>query len=129
MSSDLNGLSGQIIAAAIEVHKELGGPGLLESVYEEALAVELGLCGLECRRQVPVRLGYKGAALKSLLFIDLLVEDTIVVEVKAVEKYNSIYQSQLLTYLRLGGYQLGLVINFGERVVKNGIHRVINSLE
>jgi len=128
MSSELNSLSSKVIAASIEVHKELGGPGLLESVYEEALATELELRGLECQRQVPVKIGYKGKELKSPLFIDLLIEKVLVVEVKAVEKYNQIYTSQLLTYLRLGRFQLGLVINFGEQVVKNGIYRVVNGL-
>ena len=126
---ELNPLSNHVLTAAIEVHRELGGPGLLEAVYEEALAAELGLRGVKCQRQVPVNVVYKGQKINSPLFIDLLVDGRLVVEVKAVEKFNPIYKSQLLTYLRLGNFQLGMVINFGERLVKDGVHRVVNRLK
>jgi GxxExxY protein len=122
----VNKLTSVIIGAAIEVHRELGGPGLLEDVYEEALAYEVSLTGLAVKRQVPVPVFYKGRKVKKSLFIDLLVDDRVIVEVKAVEKYNPVYEAQLLTYLRLTGLNLGLVINFGERYVKNGIFRVVN---
>ena len=123
-----NELSYLIIGAAIEVHKELGGPGLLEDVYEEALCHELALRGLKVARQLHVPLEYKGKLLKKRLKLDVIVEDLIIVEVKSVEDYNDIYQAQLLTYLRLAKKKLGLVINFGERVVKEGVHRVANEI-
>lgn len=122
-----NELSGEIISAAIEVHRELGGPGLLEDVYEEALCHELQLRGLEVQRQVPVQIEYKGKLLSKRLKLDLLVNGEIIVEVKSVEAHNDIYQAQLLTYLRLTKKKLGLVINFGEKYVKDGVHRVVNN--
>ena len=121
-----NDLSGKIIGAAIEVHRELGGPGLLEDVYEEALCHELQLQGLEVQRQVGVMIEYKGKLLKKRLVLDLLVNGEIIVEVKSVDLFNDIYKAQLLTYLRLTKKHLGLVINFGEKQVKDGVHRVIN---
>jgi GxxExxY protein len=123
-----NDLSNLIIGAAIEVHKQLGGPGLLESVYEEALCYELELRGLSVKRQIPVALVYKGKLLSKRLILDLLVEDLVIVEAKAVENYNDIYQAQLLTHLRLTDKRLGLVVNFGEKYVRDGIHRVVNEL-
>jgi len=123
-----NELSNVIIGAAIEVHKELGGPGLLEDVYEEALCYELQLRGLEVQRQVGVVIEYKGMQLRKRLVLDLLVNGTVIVEVKSVEMHNEIYQAQALTYLRLTKKKLGLVVNFGEKYVKDGIHRVVNDL-
>lgn len=119
-------LSYQIIGAAIEVHKTLGGPGLLESVYEEALAWELQNSGLDVKRQVTVPISYKGNQLATPLRIDMLVENLVIVENKATANYNPIFEAQTLTYLRLMNLRLGLVINFGEKYVKNGIHRVPN---
>jgi GxxExxY protein len=121
-----NSLSYKIIGAAIEVHRTLGGPGLLESIYESALCHELSLQQLHIQTQVPVDVSYKGVKIRDPLFLDILVEDKIIVEVKATEKDNPIYQVQLLTYLRLTGLRLGLVINFGSRHLKEGINRVIN---
>ena len=123
-----NELSNVIIGAAIEVHKELGGPGLLEDVYEEALCRELELRGLEVQRQVGVAIEYKGMLLRKRLVLDLMVNGAVIVEVKSVEEYHDIFQAQLLTYLRLTKKKLGLVINFGESHVKDGIHRVANNL-
>ncbi len=123
-----NEISRSIVDAAIEVHRTLGGPGLLESVYEEALAHELSLRGLHIQRQLAVPLKYKGVQLNTPLRLDLLVNDQVIVECKAVTEYNAIAEVQLLTYLRLTNLKLGLVINFGERLVKNGIHRVVNGL-
>ncbi len=123
-----NEISNVIIGAAIEVHKQLGGPGVLESVYEEALCYELELRGLTVKRQIPVALVYKGKLLSKRLILDLLVEDLVIVEAKAVENYNDIYQAQLLTHLRLTDKRLGLVVNFGEKYVRDGIHRVVNEL-
>lgn len=123
-----NDLSGVIISAAIEVHRELGGPGLLESVYEEALVHELELRQLAVERQVPVAIAYKSTRLATPLRIDLLVERSVVVELKAVEQLSPVCRSQLLTYLRLADKRLGLLINFGEPLIKDGIHRVVNRL-
>jgi len=122
-----NELSGQIIGAAIEVHRVLGGPGLLESIYTSALCHEFSLRGLTVRRQVPVTVQYKGAIVRDPLYLDLLVGGKIIVEVKSTEEDALLHQTQLLTYLRLTGIHLGLLINFGKRYVKDGICRLINS--
>jgi GxxExxY protein len=121
-----NSLSYKIIGAAIEVHRTLGGPGLIESIYESAFCRELSLQGLRTQTQVPIDVNYKGAKIRDPLFLDILVEDKIIVEVKATEKDNPIHQVQLLTYLRLTGLRLGLLINFGSRHLKDSISRVIN---
>ena len=123
-----NEIATVVVDSAIEVHRTLGGPGLLESVYEEALCFELQQRGLHISRQVSLPVHYKGVKLASPLIMDLLVEDTVVVENKSTTQYNAIFEAQCLTYLRLAGLKLGLVINFGERWVKNGIHRVVNGL-
>lgn len=117
-----------IVDAAIEVHRELGGPGLLEDVYEEALAEEPRLRGLKVERQLPVRINYKGRVLSKPLRLDMKVEGLVLVDNKATTEWNSIFEAQMQTYLRLTGLKLGLVINFGERLVKHGIHRVVNGL-
>jgi GxxExxY protein len=121
-------ISHQIIGAAIEVHRTLGGPGLLESIYESALCHELVLRGLRIQRQKPVQVMYKGVAIREPLFIDILVEDKVLVEVKATEKNHLIYETQVLTYLRLTGIKLGLLVNFGAPYVKDGISRIINGI-
>lgn len=123
-----NELSHVILGAAIEVHRVLGGPGLLEQVYEECLCRELEGRGLTVQRQVGVSILYKGHKVAKSLVLDILVEGAVIIEVKAVEKHNPLFCSQLLTYLRLTGLKLGILVNFGEQVVKNGIHRVVNSL-
>jgi GxxExxY protein len=123
-----NEISEVILDAAIQVHRTLGGPGLLESVYEEALVWELGQRGLTIERQKPVPIRYKGRILATPLRLDLLVNDKVIVECKATTNYNAIYEVQTLTYLRLTDLKLGLVINFGERLVKDGYHRVVNGL-
>jgi len=125
---DENEISSVVVDGAVEVHRILGGPGLLESVYEEALVFELGQRGLTLKRQVSVPLLYKGNSLSTPLRMDLLVEEKVIVECKALVTYNPIFASQLLTYLRLSGLKLGLVINFGETLVSKGIHRVVNKL-
>lgn len=122
-----NKISGQVVDAAIEVHRTLGGPGLLESVYEEALAYELRQRHIYVERQKLVPITYKGEELATPLRLDMLVSQNVIIECKATTEYNTIYEVQLLTYLRLMNLKVGLVINFGERVVKDGIHRVINS--
>lgn len=123
-----NEISEQIVLAAIEVHRTLGGPGLLENVYEEALVFELLSRKRKVQRQLIVPITYKGMTLATPLRLDILVDDRVIVEVKAVEKYNAIYEAQAMTYLRLMNLKLGLVINFGEKLVKNGINRVANGL-
>ena len=123
-----NELSNKIIGAAIEVHRTLGGPGLLENVYESALCQELTFLGLQIKRQIAVPVIYKGITIREPLFIDILVNNKVIIEVKAVEKPNSIYEAQVLTYLRLTGCKLGMLINFGNAQVKNGITRIVNGL-
>ena len=125
---DENEISKRVVGAAIEVHRELGGPGLLENIYEEALCQELTTHGLNVQRQYAVNVEYKGHALKKRLVLDLLVESKVIVEVKSVEKHNPLYEAQLLTYLRVSDRKLGLLINFGERYVTQGVRRVINGL-
>ena len=122
-----NEISRVVVDAAIEVHRTLGGPGLLESVYEEALA-ELELRGVKVERQRTVPLVYKGKRLASDLRVDLLLENRVFVECKATIANNPVFQAQALTYLRLMDLKLALVMNFGMRLVKDGINRVANGL-
>ena len=123
----LNFLSSKIIQAAINVHRELG-PGLLETVYQDCMVIELGNMDVTVRSQVPLPVFYKGVKINNEGFrIDLLAEELIIVELKSVEKIQPVHKKQLLTYLRLANKELGLLINFGEVVLKNGIHRIINS--
>lgn len=123
-----NEISAIILDAAIAVHRELGGPGLLESVYEEALTYELKLRGLNVERQMVVPVIYKGQNLATSLRLDMLVEGKVIIECKAVELYNTIFNVQVLTYVRLKELKLGLVINFGAKTIKEGFHRVVNGL-
>lgn len=117
-------LTEAIIGAAIEVHRTLG-PGLLESAYEECLCHELQLRGLGYTRQIPMPVVYKGVRLDCGYRIDLLVEDKVVLELKTVEKLAPIHEAQLLTYLRLSGKRVGLLINFHSPVLKDGIKRMV----
>lgn len=123
-----NEISKIIVDSAVEVHRTLGGAGLLEGVYEESLFWELQSRGLLVGKQLEVPINYKGNMLSSPLRLDLLVERKVIVEVKSVVNYNKIFESQVLTYLRLMNIKLGLVINFGEKRVGDGIHRVVNNL-
>ena len=123
-----NEISRIIVEAAIEVHRELGGPGLLEDLYEESMAEELRLRGVLVDRQRPVPVKYKGRILRTPLRLDMKVEELVLVDNKATVEWNPVFEAQMLTYLRLTGLKLGLVINFGERYVKDGIHRVVNGL-
>ncbi len=123
-----NEISKLIVDAAIEVHRELGGPGLLEDVYEESLCEELRLRGILVERQLPVPISYKGRILARPLRLDLEVENLVLVDNKAISEWHPVFEAQMLTYLRLTKLKLGLVINFGERYVKDGIHRVVNGL-
>ena len=117
-----------IVDAAIEVHRELGGPGLIEDVYEESMAEELRLRGLNVERQQPVPIRYKGRVLRNPLRLDMKVERLVLVDNKAVIAWNPVFEAQMLTYLRMTKLKLGFVINFGERFVRDGIHGVVNGL-
>ena len=123
-----NDISTIIVESAIEVHRELGGPGLLESVYEEALIEELTTRRLQIERQLHVPIIYKGKHLATPLRLNLKVNGLVLVDNKAVSQWHPLFEAQMLTYLRLTRLKLGLVINFGERIVKNGIHRIANGL-
>ncbi len=115
-------LTDQVIGSAIEVHRELG-PGLLESAYEECLCHELHLRGLEFRRQVPIPVVYKKIKLDCGYKADVIVDDKIILELKATETINPVHEAQLLTYLKLTGIRVGLLLNFHVPVMKNGIKR------
>jgi GxxExxY protein len=117
-------LTGEVIGAAIEVHRALG-PGLLESAYEECLCRELSLRHTPFIRQLPLPVEYKGVKLDCAYRIDLLVASSIVVEIKAVSALEPIHAAQLLTYMKLGRWSLGLLINFNVPVLRNGIRRMI----
>lgn len=118
-------LTEQIIGSAIEVHRHLG-PGLLESAYQVCLARELEVRGIPYQIEQPLRLEYKGIAVPSAYRIDLVVAEQVIVEVKAVETLNPISEAQLLTYLRLSGLRVGLLLNFNVAVLKDGIRRRIH---
>ena len=123
-----NVLSQVVLDASIEVHRVMGGPGLLESVYEEALCEELRLRGQSVIRQEAVPLIYKGKLLATPLRLDIRVDGIVLIECKAVVLWNAVFEAQMLTYLRLTKLRLGLVINFGERFVAHGFKRVANGL-
>lgn len=118
-------LINRIIGAAIEVHRNLG-PGLLESTYEICLCKELEILGIKFERQRELKVNYKGLSIKEAYRIDILVEDEIILELKAVETLKDIHKFQLLTYLKLSNKKLGLLINFNVKLLKDGITRVIN---
>lgn len=122
---ELECVSAEVIDACIGIHRELG-PGLLESVYELVLAGELGRRGLRVDRQVPVNITYQGVAHSGAFRIDLLVEDSLILEIKAVESLNNAHLKQLLTYLRLTERAVGLLLNFSGATMKEGIRRVVN---
>jgi len=120
---DFNKLSGEIVDASIQVHKALG-PGLLESTYERCLYQELVLREINVQRQVVCPIDYRGLKLDEGYRLDLLVDRSIVVELKAVEALSDVHSAQLLTYLKLTGMELGLLINFNVTLLKNGIRRL-----
>jgi GxxExxY protein len=126
MNLDLNLLSSKVIEAAIKVHSELG-PGLLESVYSTCMLVELREMNLDVKSEVPLPVFYRGKKIAEDGFrLDLLIEDTIIVELKSLENIQAVHKKQLLTYLRLANKPLGLLINFKEALLKDGITRIIN---
>jgi GxxExxY protein len=120
-----NELSNIIIGCAIDVHKQLG-PGLLESAYQECLLYELRQSGLKVIKEKPMPVVYKEVKLNHGYRIDLLVEDKVVIEIKTVESFTDVHTAQVLTYLKLGNYKLGLLLNFHVAILKNGIKRIIN---
>jgi iron complex transport system substrate-binding protein len=122
---DLNDISGQIVDAAVRVHTKLG-PGLLESVYERVLAYELEKRGLTAERQVPVPIAYDDIRFEEGFRADLIVAKSVIVELKSVETMAPVHSKQLLTYLKLMDYRLGLLINFGAPLLKDGIKRIVN---
>jgi GxxExxY protein len=124
---DLNKITEAIIGAAIQVHRALG-PGLLESAYEACLEYELAQLGLRVERQKPLPVVYRDVRLDCGYRIDLLVEDSVVVEIKSVDQLAPIHNAQLLSYLRLSGHQLGLLINFNVKMLKNGVRRLVHNL-
>ena len=125
---EINQLTREIIGAAIEVHSALG-PGLLESAYEECMCRELSLRKIPFQRQVPLPLEYKGVRLDCGYQLDLLVAESIVVELKSVEALMPIHEAQLLTYLKLDGWNVGLLINFNVPLLRDGLKRVVLGLK
>jgi GxxExxY protein len=123
--NDINNLTSQVIGAAIDVHRTIG-PGLLESVYEECLCYELGLRKIDYDRQVSIPVVYKDVKLECGYRLDILVEKSIILEVKSCDSLMPIHEAQLLTYLKLTGIKIGLLINFNVLVLKDGIKRIVH---
>lgn len=121
-----NPLTHQIVEAAMEVHSVLGGPGLLESVYEAALCHELTLRDLSNQRQLPIPVKYKNAEVRRPLFLDVLVENQVILEIKATDCDYPFYHAQLMTHLKLTHTSLGLLINFGKKDLRDGLHYMAN---
>ena len=123
-----NEIASEVVDAAFRIHQKLG-PGLLEMVYEAILYHELTQRGLKVKRQVAIPLRWEGVRFEEGFRADLVVEDKVIVELKSIESLEAVHGKVLLTYLRLAEKKLGLLINFGEAVIKNGIRRVVNGLE
>ncbi len=123
-----NKIADSVMDAAFQIHRELG-PGLLESVYEVILARKLTDAGLVVERQVPVPIRFQGILFDEGFRADLFVERKVIIELKSVERLQPVHSKQLLTYLRLTGYRLGLLINFGENLMKDGFKRIVNGLD
>jgi GxxExxY protein len=117
----INQITEKIIGCAIEVHRTLG-PGLLEATYEEALCIEFTDAGMKFQRQVPFPIVYKGRNLGQYR-LDLLVDEQVIVEIKSVERFDSVFEAQVLTYLRVTGKRIGLLINFNSRLLRDGVKR------
>ena len=124
IQKELNQIGGNILDAAITVHRELG-PGLLESAYEHALMHELSIRNLYVRKHVPVEVVYKGCNLSKCYEIDLLVEDQVIIEIKSVLELHPVYTAQLLTYIKLSNLKLGYLINFNVPYLKEGFKRIV----
>ncbi|MEL6534233.1 MAG: GxxExxY protein [Bacteroidota bacterium] len=126
--NQINSLSKEIIGCAIRVHSTMG-PGLMEKVYHQCLLHELNKKGLKVQSESPMRIQYDTLVIDDAYRLDLVVEIIIVLEIKAVDELNDLHMAQLLTYLKLGGYPLGLLMNFNVTLLKNGIRRLINSYQ
>jgi GxxExxY protein len=126
LSEEINNLSYQIIGCAIEVHKILG-PGLLESAYQKCLIFELKKAGFKVEKEISLPITYKSIELDHSYRIDILVNNQIVIELKTVEELTEVHKAQVLTYLKLGNFPLGLLINFNSKILKNNIKRYINT--
>ena len=126
ITADLESLSYKIIGLAIEVHRQLG-PGLLESAYQQCLYYEIKKAGLKVEKEITLPIIYKDITLDQGYRIDLLIEDKLVIELKTVESFTSVHFAQILTYLKLGNYPLGLLINYNSKILRNNIKRFINS--
>lgn len=124
---EIDALSKRIIGAAIEVHRNLG-PGLLESTYQQALMLELRLRGIQAKSEVEIPFLYKGIRFDTAYRADIIVEDEIILELKATDKDNSLFFKQLFTYLKLADKRLGILINFNNQLLTDGIRRVANGL-
>lgn len=122
-----NEISAVIVRACFNIHQNLG-PGLLESVYEEILACELAEEGIQFKRQIGLPVKYKDRRLEIGFRADLIVEEKVIIEIKSVESIAAVHQKQLLTYLKVTGLKLGLLVNFNEALIKNGIQRIVNKL-
>ena len=127
-TQSFNELTERVIGACIEIHRALG-PGLLESVYEECLCHELPLAGIKFERQKPLPVHHKGVNLDCGYRLDLVVEQKVIIELKAVENLLPIHEAQLLTYLKLSSLTLGLLINFNVAMLKQGIKRIVNNFQ
>jgi GxxExxY protein len=127
-TQSFNELTERVIGACIEIHRALG-PGLLESAYEECLCYELSQAGIRFERQKPLPVHYKDVKLDCGYRLDLVVEEKIIIELKAVESLLPIHEAQLLTYLKLSGITLGLLINFNVAMLKQGIKRIVNNFQ
>lgn len=123
--ADINIITEKVIGAAIQVHKQLG-PGLLENVYAECLAIELAGCGLQTKRELPISIQYGNKSIENAYRLDFLVENTLVIECKTVEQLLPVHSAQVLTYLKLLDKRLGLLINFNVEVLHKGIKRIAN---
>lgn len=128
LSVELNALSYKVIGLAIEVHRNLG-PALLESAYQACLVYELQKVGLKVEKEVGLPIKYKEIKLDQGYRMDLLIENILVIELKTVEEFTPVHFAQILTYLKLGNYPLGLLINFNSKILKNNIKRFINSIK
>ena len=122
---DLEAIAADIIDVSFRLHRDLG-PGLLESVYETVLAAKLDRMGYAVRRQMPISFAFEGLTFEAAFKVDLIVEGSLIVEIKSVERLNAAHAKQLLTYLRLADQPLGLLINFGGATLKEGLRRVVN---
>ena len=122
-----NDIGKEVVDSAIAVHRALG-PGLLETVYEVVLLHELRERGLKAKRQIPIAIKYRGISFDEGFRADIIVENKVILELKAIEKISNVHKKQVLTYLKLTGMRLGYLLNFGEAIMKNGITRIVNGL-